>query len=396
MTIAEQNRPMGRLLLIIAFIAFISLGLPDGLLGVAWPSMSTSFNVDLSVLSVALVAGTIGYMVSTVLSGKLVALLGIGRLLALSSFLTASALIAYTIIPSFVIVLGCVVIAGFGGGAIDAGVNIYITEKYRKMLYWLHAMFGIGTTIGPFVMTASLNISTWRLGYLLVGSFQLVLAAIFLLTADRWEMVSSPSETETEASSTQPGLRETLRIPATWFSILLFMLYAGLEVSFGQWSFSIFSEGRGIDANLAGYFVGVYWGSFTVGRILSSFIVMRVPERRYLRFGMGMALVGALLMWWNPFPMIGLLGLPLVGFAFAPIFPALVGTTENRVGKRHMANTIGFQIGAAGLGMAVIPGFGGFVTSLISVEAITLLHLVGVVVLWIIFERVEPKQKKPA
>lgn len=387
----SKKRPMGRLMLTVAFVAFISLGLPDGLLGVAWPSMSISFGVELSALSFALVAGTGGYVVSTVFSGKLVAWLGIGRLLALSSTLTACALIGYTLVPAFWLLLALVVIAGFGGGAIDAGINIYIAQKHRQMLYWLHAMFGVGTTLGPFIMTTGLNISTWRLGYLLVGIFQLGLAAVFLATANMWQM-RDPDAIDIDSSDTeeQPALHETLRLPAVWLSIFLFVLYAGLEISVGQWTFSIFTEGRGISSDTAGFFVGAYWGSFTLGRALGTFIVVRILERRYISMSMAAAIVGAVLIWWNPIPIIGLLGLPIVGFAFAPIFPALVGTTEKRVGRRHMANTIGFQIGAAGMGMAFIPSLAGAAVAFSSVEAVTLVHLAGILLLWAVYERVEP------
>lgn len=392
MTLESTEAPvktpsMGRFLLVIAFIAFISLGLPDGMLGVAWPSMSDSFQQPLSALSFAFIAGTTGYVTSTVLSGKLVAMIGIGRLLALSAFLTGSAVIGYTLMPEWFMVLPLMTVTGFGAGAIDAGINNYIAQNFRHMLYWLHAFFGVGVTIGPLIMTTALNVSTWRAGYIAVGIFQLFLAATFFTTAGMWEISDGEESEESHPSNgIQPGLRETIRIPAVWLSILLFLVYTGVEISVGQWSYTLFTEGRGVAENLAGLFVGVYWGSFTVGRVLGSFIVMRIPELLYLRLSMALAILGTFLVWWNPAEMVGLLGLPLAGFAFAPIFPALVGTTEGRVEKRHVANTIGFQIGAAGLGGAVVPGLAGALVRLTSLEAIAAVHIVAVFVLLALHE----------
>ncbi|MCL4255875.1 MAG: MFS transporter, partial [Anaerolineae bacterium] len=182
----KQSR-MGLFLLVIAFIAFISLGLPDGLLGVAWVSMSADVGAPLNALGAVTIGVTAGYVLSTVLSGKLVALMGIGRLLALSCALTATALIGYTIVPVWWMVTLIGVLAGLGGGAIDAAINNFISHHHRAMLFLLHAMFGIGTTAGPLIMNTAINTTSWRSGYWVVATFQIGLALTFLVTAKQWD-----------------------------------------------------------------------------------------------------------------------------------------------------------------------------------------------------------------
>lgn len=376
---------MGRLLLAIAFIAFISLGLPDGLLGVAWPSMRASFGAPLDAMGALLAALVTGYVLSTTFSGALVARLGIGRLLALSSTLTAVALIGYTMVPAWSLVLALGVLAGIGGGAIDAGINNYIAYRQRSHLYLLHAMFGIGTTIGPLIMTASLNVADWRAGYLLVGGFQLSLALVFLLTAERWRIDGAAEISETDAAR-EATLLQTVRLPMAWGGIIFFLFYTGIEVSVGQWSYTLFTAGRGVPENLAGVVVGAYWGAFTVGRLLSGWIARHIRETTFLRLSFGGVIGGTLLVWWNPATAVSLLALPLTGFALAPLFPALVGSTADRVATRHRANTIGFQIGAAAVGGAVLPGLAGALTRLFGLEAITAVHLIAAFLLTLLHE----------
>ncbi len=371
-TKAVRALPMGRLLLVIAFVAFISLGLPDGLLGVAWPSMRASFGVPLDAMGFLLAASVSGYMVSTTFSGPLVARLGIGRLLALSSLLTATALIGYTLVPAWFLVLPLGIFSGFGAGAIDAGINNYVAAHHRPLLYLLHAMFGIGTTIGPLLMTAALNLSTWRAGYLAVGVFQLGMALIFLLTAHWWR--DGAAEDEATNGKTQAPLAETVRLPMVWAGIAFFLLYTGLEVSVGQWSYTLLTEGRDVPANLGGLMVGSYWGAFTVGRLLSGLIVRRLSEDTFLRLSFAGMVLGALLVWWNPLRWVGLLALPLIGFALAPMFPALVGSTGDRLPRQHAANAIGLQIGAAALGGALLPGLAGTLGRLINLNMIAAVY----------------------
>lgn len=392
-----RNRPMGKFLLIIAFVGFISLGLPDGLLGVAWPSMSDSFTVPIDTLGILLASVVAGYMVSTVFSGKLVRLMGIGRLLGVSTLMTSIALSGYTLVPSWIFVLPLGAMAGFGGGAIDAALNSYIARHHRQLLYWLHAMFGVGTTIGPLIMTGALNVATWRAGYLLVAAFQFGLAMVFFFTAHLWDKnhQNGGTETKEEVQDVDDArLRDSVRLPVVWVSVLIFLLYTGIEISVGQWSYTLFHVGRGIDASTAGLFVGLYWGAFTVGRALSGVIVLRLGEMRYLQLSFAGMVLGSAMILWNPVEIVGLLGLPVIGFALAPVFPALIGSTQDRVGAEHASNTIGFEIGAASLGGAIVPGVTGILVRATGFEAIAVMYLL-VAVLTIVLHEIAVTGRRP-
>jgi len=381
-------------LIALAFIAFISLGLPDGLLGVAWPSIRQTFNLRLDSLGTLMLAAVSGYMLSSFLSGKVIARLGVGGTLAASCALTGAGLLGYTLVPAWWMMVALGVAAGLGAGAIDAGLNTYVATHFGEgLMQWLHASYGIGVTLGPIIMTAGLNLfNSWRFGYSLVGIAQLVLGASFLLTLKLWQDGGSDPAGSAHASPAadapaaerrltdyKTAYSETLRQPAVWFNLLLFMLYTGAEVSFGSWTYSLLTLSRGVPVEVAGLWSGSYWATFTLGRILAGLLTRRFGVQKLLVAGFSVALAGALLLWWNPFPQASILAVSVIGFALAPIFPGLVSGTSARVGERHAANTIGIQIAAAGFGGAAIPALAGVLAQQTSLEAIPV-FLVGVFV----------------
>ena len=379
---------MGLFLLVIAFIAFISLGLPDGLLGVAWPSMHQSLDAPLNALGVLVIGVTAGYVMSTVLSGKLVALLGIGKLLAISCALTATALISYTIVPIWWMAMLTGIMAGLGGGAIDAALNNYISHNHRALLFLLHAMFGIGTTAGPLIMNTALNTTTWRSGYWVVGGFQILLALTFLLTAHLWDKNAILTDDDATSKKAVPParLRDTAKMPVVWFGVAFFLLYTGTEASVGQWSYTLFTQTRNTDLNTAAFFIGAYWGAFTFGRVVSGLIVRVISEHLFMRLSMIGLVVGELIMLININDTLSLLALPLVGFSVAPMFPSMVGSTQDRLPPQHVANAIGFQIGAAGLGGGGIVGLGSLISGVFGLEAIFISNLMFAIAIFVLYE----------
>jgi len=385
-------------LIVLIYTAFISLGLPDGLLGVAWPTMRESFGVPLDALGVLLIASTAGYLTSSFFSGILMRKLGVGGLLAASSCSTALALIGYTLVPVWWLVPVLGILAGLGAGAIDAGLNTYVEANYGEgLMQWLHASFGIGITLGPIIMSRGLNLfGTWRIGYVVVGVAQLLLAVSFILTASMWKSrktikentCSAISKTqESDAGDTSPTLGQTLKHSPSWLSACLFFIYTGIELSLGHWAYTILTESRGIAPQIAGLWAGSYWGTFTLGRILAGFLSHRIESRKLVNAGLFLALIGTLLFWWSPVQGVALLGVVLTGFAVAPIFPGMVSGTSYRVGLAHTANTIGMQIAAAGLGAAVLPGLAGVLARNISLEVIPV-FLVVLVTLLLILQKV--------
>jgi len=360
-------------LVALAFIAFISLGLPDGLMGVAWPTLRAEFNQPLDSLGYMLVAAMAGYMTSSFISGKIMARLGVGGLLAASCAVTGFSLLGYTVAPAWPVMVGLAVFAGLGGGAIDAGINTYVAAHFKEsLMQWLHASFGVGITLGPIIMTVGLkNTGMWRTGYWVVGTAQVLLAVCFALTASRWRNGGTAAvEGERKLTDYRTPMRQTLREPRAWLSILLFFLYTGMEVILGNWAYSLLTESRGIAAQAAGFWTGSYWFTFTVGRVLAGLYANRIGGRKLVAGSLLLALAGSLLLWWNPSDTVSLIGVAVVGFAIAPVFPALVSLTSDRVGAKHAANTIGMQISAAGLGGAVISSLAGVLARRISLEII--------------------------
>lgn len=362
-------------LVILAYIAFIALGMPDGLLGVAWPSIRHSFSIPLDAIGMLLAAGTAGYMTSSFLSGPIVTRFGVGRVLAVSCALTGIALLGYTLVPVwwFMVLLG--IIAGLGAGAIDAGLNTYVATHFSEgLMQWLHASWGIGITLGPIIMTVGLtSTDSWHPGYRIVAGFQLALAACFLLTLPMWNRDEKPAQAGGEKQKLtdyKTPLGETLRQPQVWLSILIFFIYVGGETALGTWIYTLLTESRGIDPTLAGFWAGSYWATFTIGRIVAGLFARRAGVNLLVTGGLAGALVGAALLVWNPSQAINLLAVAVIGFSIAPIFPALMSGTSQRVGDHFAANTIGMQMTATGLGTAVIPGLMGVFARQFSLEII--------------------------
>ncbi|CUS03523.2 putative glucose/mannose:H+ symporter [Candidatus Promineifilum breve] len=376
MDVSTRTKTLTRLgPVLLAYAAFIALGMPDGLLGIAWPTMRLDFGVPLDAVGMLLVAAVTGYMTSSFLSGALVARLGVGKLLAISCALTGTALIGYTLVPQWWMMVALGVVAGLGAGAIDAGLNTYAAAHFSEgLVQWLHASYGIGITIGPIIITTALTTyDSWRLGYRIVAGFQLVMALAFVLTLSWWrdgheEQTDGPREKRLTDYKTP--LAETIRRPRVWLSVALFFLYVGAETSLGLWAFSLLTEARGVAPRVAGLLTGSYWATFTIGRILAGLYAKRLGVDLLVQASLGFALLGALLLWLNPFPLANLVAVTLVGFAIAPVFPALISGTSQRVGAHYAANTIGMQMAVTGLGASLIPTLIGVLARRFSLEVV--------------------------
>jgi fucose permease len=362
-------------LILLAYLAFIALGMPDGLLGIAWPSIRVGFSIPLDSLGLLLFAGVTGYMTSSFLSGVLIARMGVGNLLAVSCALTGMALVGDTLVPSWWMMVLLGVVAGLGAGAIDAGLNTYVAAHFGEgLMQWLHASYGIGVTLGPIIMTLSLTaLNSWRVGYRIVGGFQFFMAASFVLTLSLWNArddASKESGQEKRLTDYKTPMGETMRQPRVWLSVLLFFLYVGAEVTLGTWAYSLLTESRGVPPQTAGFWAGSYWATFTIGRVLAGLYAKRLGINTLVQGGVVLAFLGAALLWWNPSQLVNLLAVALMGFAIAPVFPALMSGTSRRVGVHFTANTIGMQMAASGLGTAIIPSLVGVLARQISLEVV--------------------------
>jgi fucose permease len=266
------------------------------------------------------------------------------------------------------------VVTGLGAGGIDAGLNTYATLHFGEgLMQWLHASYGLGVTLGPIIMTTVLSAgSSWRLGYRIVSGVQFVLTLAFLITINLWNN-HNPSEIKPEKETPdihQASLGEALRKPEVWLSGFLFFLYVGCEISLSSWTYSFLTEARGISTQTAGFFTSGFWAMFTIGRLIAGFITHRIGGKKIIFSGTILALLGTLLLWWNPFELANLIAVVLIGLAIAPIFPALMSGTTQRVGEAFTSNTIGFQMALTGLGGAVIPSLVGVIAKNTSLEIV--------------------------
>jgi fucose permease len=389
-TVGRPGRRVG--LIFLAYIAFISLGMPDGLLGVAWPGIRETFGLPIDALGLMLVFGTAGYMTSSFFSGTLVRRLGVGGLLALSVAATSVTLLVYALSPWWGLFFAVAALGGLGAGAIDAGLNTYVAQNHGEhTMQWLHASFGIGITMGPFIMTAAITSSgRWQPGYFIVSGAQGLLALAFFLTRRLWKDGGSQLH-EDQKPENQARILETLQQIPALLSMLMFFIYTGVELGLGLWAYSLLTESRGVDPAVAGVITGSYWGMFTIGRIVAGLYAQKIRVKALIIGSVLLAAIGSGLLLLNLGPAISVAGIALTGFAIAPIFPGLVSDTHNRVGLRHQANTIGMQISAAGFGAAVIPSLAGVLARYFTLEVIPLYLLSGLVLLLVSFILSHPR-----
>lgn len=394
-TVMSSTRT-GTLLVVLAYCGFVSLGLPDGLLGVATPSILATFALAPEDVGALLVAFTTGYLVSSFASGTIVARLGVGTLLAASALATAISLGGYATTGSWPVMLACGALSGLGAGAIDAGLNTWVaTHHGPRTVNWLHACYGVGASAGPLVMTAVLAAGRpWRLGYALVGAGQLVLALGFAATTRLWSRpADAPGAVLAPAQPAHGGahapVRATLRLPAAWLGAACFFVYTGLEATTGVWAYSLLTEARGVPIAAAGTWVSAFWGGLTAGRFLFGFVAERAPLATLLRASFAAAGVGALLLASNAGDVASAGGLVLSGLAMAPIFPSLIATTPARVGLRHTGNTVGLQVAAATLGAALLPAATGVLVGRLGFEVVAPTVVVAAVALAALHELLE-------
>jgi fucose permease len=382
-----------RLLVVLSGLAFVSLGLPDGLLGVAWPSMRAFFGRDLDALGTLLVAATTGYVASSFASGRLYRYVNLGAILAVSCVVTGVALAGYAAAGHWLAVIALAVVLGLGGGAIDAALNTYAATNHGpRTLNWLHACYGIGAAIGPVIMTLVLGRGLpWQRGYALVASAQLALAGCFALTRRSWPRAGL-SATKAPFADTAT-IRATMTQPAALLGIATFIAYAGVEASVGAWTYTLLTAGRGLAPIEAGAAVSVFWGGLTAGRLLAALGGALIDARRLLGasvYGVGL---GTLVVWWAADPVTTIAGVATAGCACGPIFPTLVATTPARVGLEHAGNAVGFQIAFAAVGLSVLPGVVGLIADAAGVETLATLFVALALLLIAVYrvlERVAP------
>ncbi len=391
-------------LLLLSYLAFISLGLPDTVLGVAWPSLRDRFGLSQAALGAVLAAGVSGYFLSGLVAGRLAGRLGVGGLLAASSGLVALGLVGYAAAPRWSLFFPVGAVIGLGSGAIDAALNGYAARHFPvRHLNWLHACWSVGATTGPIIMTAVLARGLgYRAGYAILAAALGAMALAFLATRRSWgdgERDATAAPAAAAELVLHQGAWGALRRGRVWLQIAIFFLYTGLEASAGQWCFTLMREGRGLGVEAAGSWTAAYWASLTAGRIVLGFVVDRVGPDRLLRAATVGAVTGAVLFAAGA-GLPGRLGLLLLGASLAPMYPTLMARTPDRLGHATTPHAVGFQVSSATLGAAVLPGAAGLLAAHAGIGAIGPAAAVMAVVLWALHEALvratRPALRRPA
>ena len=385
-----MTRSGPRLIVALAFVAFVSLGLPDGVLGVAWPSIRQSFGRPVSHLGVLLASGISGYLVSSFLGGQIVRMVGVGKLLLGSSLVVATALALFSLASTWWGVVVAAALGGLGAGAVDAGINTFAASRFSpRVVNWLHACWGIGATTGPLLMTFVLARGRpWQTGYAVLGAAMALLSLLFLFTLRLWTIAPTPGDgaTAPETPSPTASIGEALARAAVWVQLSLFFLYCGIESAAGQLLYSLLTESRGVSPRDAGLATGGYWASLTAGRVVFGQLSASLGALTILRIGLGTAPLAAALLWWNPSVAVSLAGAALLGFALAPVFPTLISVTPQRVGAYFAPQAVGFQVAAANLGIAILPGAVGVLARRFGLEILCVYLVVASVALFALHE----------
>lgn len=370
----------------VSFIAFIGLGLQAGLIGLSWPSIQVEFNQPLEAVGVLLFSTTFGYLTSSFVSGALAHRIGYARLFIGGSVLFAAGAFGFAFSPAWPLLALAGVISGLGSGSIDGGLNGYSAVYFNaRVINWMHASFGVGITIAPLMMTAILTSLSWRVGYAATGVFLLIVLGLLLRSRNVWGWPPEPAQTAGEKHT--GSVLNTMKSPLVWLSVLLFLIYAGVESTPGQWTYQLFSETRGVSTEAAGFWVSFYWFSFTLGRIAFGFAGNRWAPAVVLRWTIVGLIIGAALYWLSPFGNAGgVLGLGVMGFAQAPMFPFLVLNTPLLLGKARASHSIGFQVAGAGMGFAVFPSIAGILAAQYGIETVAPFVFAFAVVLLVLYE----------
>ncbi len=355
-------------------------GLHAGALGVVWIYVQAEFELSLSALGALVSAATVGRLLTSASSGPLINRFGIAWVLITGIGVTGASLLVFAAAPLWIVVLLAAFISGLGSGAMAAGINAFAAVNFSaRQMNWLHGSFGLGSTIGPLVVTTiviDLSLS-WRWAYVIFAAMRGLILLGFFLTRKEWSLGEAKNK---RAERAHASLRQTIGMPIVWLMVLTFMMVTGIELVAGQFSNNFLIDARQMDPKVAGSWVSMYWASLTVSRFVAGFIITRIGNGMFLRLNMLGLIGGAALLGSGGGGLSALLGLALVGFCIAPFAPLMASDTPGRVGKRHVANAIGFQFTGASLGMAVLPWLAGVLAEVFGLEIIPqFLVIVGLI-----------------
>ena len=384
---------MASFLLAIIYISFISLGLPDALLGGAWPTMQIEFDVPVSYAGIISMIICIGTIVSSLFSERMTKRFGTGKVTAMSVGLTAAALFGFSVTGSFPMLCLLAIPYGLGAGGVDASINNYAAIHYAsRHMSWLHCMWGIGASTGPYILAAAMTKGSWNLGYRWVAILQILLTAVLFLTLPLWKE-NKPSE-KIEEKKGALSFKEIFSIHGTKEIFMAFFCYCALESTAGLWASSYLVMEHGISEETAAALATLFYTGITVGRAASGFVTYKLNDKNMIRLGEAVITIGVLAMLLPFGEKTAMAGIVLVGLGCAPIYPCTIHSTPAHFGKDRSQAIIGVQMACAYIGSCFMPPLFGVLANKISAGILPFYIGILLVTMFLVTERLNKTKNK--
>ena len=389
---------MASLLLAIIYLAFISLGLPDSLLGSAWPEMHQVLGVELSAMGIVTTLIAVGTVVSSLLSDKLTARFSTQIIVSVSVGLTAIGLLGFSFAPTFATLCLFAIPYGLGAGSIDAALNNYVALHYTsRHMSWLHCFWGVGTVVSPYVMSYALGTELgWAGGYRIVGGIQIGILIILLATLPVWKKVGHTASADStgEEPRQSVGLIGSLKIKGVPYVLLGFLGYCAAESTVMVWASTYFFEAKSTTEEVAAALGSLFFIGMTVGRFLSGFISNRIGDKNMIRIGLAISAVGVIIIAIPSSLPLAIAGFLLIGLGFAPIYPSIIHSTPNSFGKENSQAIIGIQMAAAYLGATLAPPIFGLIANYVEIRLLPLYLAIFMTLSLVMLELLNKQGKK--
>ena len=388
---------MTTLLLPIIYLAFISLGLPDSLLGSAWPVLHQELHVPVSYAGIISMIIAFSTVISSLNSDRLTKRWGAGFVTAISVAITCVSLFAFSVCHHFWILCLIAIPYGLGGGSVDAALNNYVALHYEsRHMSWLHCMWGVGAAGGPYLMGLALSQqNSWNMGYRFVGIFQVILTAILFISLPIWKTrknENQPSEpSENKQTPKALRLKDILSIKGAKPIMLCFFCYCAIEQTSGLWAASYLHIFKGIEAEKAAFFASLFYIGITAGRAINGFVTMKFSDKTLIHFGQGIIAIGIILLFIPSADILALIGFIIIGLGCAPIYPCIIHSTPATFGEDKSQAIVGVQMASAYVGTTLMPPLFGVIAKYIAISLLPVYLCILLVVMIFMYNAVTEK-----
>ena len=386
---------MVQLLLVIIYLSFISLGLPDGLLGAAWPTVYQELAVPVSYAGIIAMIISAGTIISSLMSDRLTYKLGTGKVTAISVMMTAAALLGFSTCNAFWMLCLWAIPYGLGAGSVDASLNNYVALHYEsRHMSWLHCMWGVGAAVGPYIMGYVLSVGKhWTLGYRGVGIIQIVLTVILFLSLPLWKERKDSNAVQQETNAKPLTLFQIFKIPGAKEVMITFFCYCALEQTTALWASSYLTLHKGVPTETAATFASIFFIGITAGRLLNGFLTIKFNDRQLIRGGEFIIFTGIVAMLLPVGKTVSLIGFILIGLGCAPIYPCIIHSTPENFGEDRSQALIGVQMASAYIGIFLMPPLFGLIANHIHVSLLPEYILIILILMACMHERMLRKVK---